>query len=273
MNGLDPTVDCICNDDAVIIPAENPPLASLLTSALLVFVVATSTCVKLASLDVEPVVFISTTLVVPSRYCDFFTASPRFTRSENATAATLAVSLPELASTVFDAICAILPNDTPLFLIDTNPSVVSKFALLKLATPLAACFSTAVPVGAAALVEASVIANLLCATAASDLTSALTILSATICTSTVFRVESTPVRSSKDISPTTEALIKLFCSPVNTRTSPASILLIVVPCILSNDRLCRFTASLGFTGSPRFIIRWYAEVLGFWKFISPFIGS
>jgi len=45
---------------------------------------------------------------------------------------------------------------TPFALIPTHPSVISKFALSKLAKPLAACIAAGVPVGAAGLFAALV---------------------------------------------------------------------------------------------------------------------
>ena len=95
----------------------------------------------------------------------------------SAGAAALAVKLPRILPAL---ICCTLVNNTPVLplvavLSSTQPLVTVNVVELKLAKPLAACITAAVPVGLVALVPAIVMLSLLCAMAAVVLTLALSI--------------------------------------------------------------------------------------------------
>ena len=132
----------------------------------------------------------------------------------------------------------------------THPSVIVNSILSKLDTPLAACLSLAVPVGADALVVDRFNNNLLCKISALVLTSASKITLGLIWASTVFAVESI----SRAISPTTVALIASAPSPVNTKISLAYKSPPLKFWKLSKVKLCRLTASNGLTGLPTLTI-------------------
>ena len=102
----------------------------------------------------------------------------------------------------------------------TKPSVTTKSELLKLLSPLTACIAAAEPVGAADNAVAMFSVSLVCTIAAAAETSALLTTPAFNCTSTLFRVESMPVRRSKVKSPVTLALIKVSPTPVNIMNWP-----------------------------------------------------
>ena len=80
--------------------------------------------------------------------------------------------------------------------------------------------AAAEPAGAAANAVAMFSVSLVCTIAAEAETSVLLTTPAFSCTSTLFRVESMPVRKSKVKSPVTLALIKVLPTPVNTMNCP-----------------------------------------------------